>query len=238
MPQSSEDTEAWTTEPTTTRRRHSTGEATRELLLVTAERLFANRGVDGVSLREIQLEASQSNSSVVTYHFGSKAGLVRSLLEFRYQTINRRRAELLVEAREETGTDDAHAVVWLIVRPLIESLEAGEMFVPFLAKLSANAAAAHDYLPFHSDDSPFSPLEEVVDQLLIQMPERARRGRAVQLYNSVLNLLGYLADRDQRVSDAQLSNYVDGWVGMLTAPLSESTVALLAREDSHRGRRS
>ena len=59
-------------ENTRPRRRHSTGEATRELLMVTAERLFAMNGVEGVSLREIQAAAGQSNSSVITYHFGSR----------------------------------------------------------------------------------------------------------------------------------------------------------------------
>lgn len=220
------------------RRRHSTGEATRELLLVTAERLFATSGVDGVSLREIQVAAGQSNSSVVTYHFGSKEGLVRALLEFRYRTVNVRRAELLAQARDAGEPDDAHSAVWLIVRPLVESIEAGEMFVPFLAKLSANARAAQKYLPFHADDSPVYLLEELVPGLVSDLPERAYRGRAVQLYNSVLNLLGELTDRDQRTSEAQLSNYVDGWVGMLTAPLSESTRTLLAEEESSRkGRR-
>ena len=42
--------------------------------MVTAERLFAMNGVEGVSLREIQAAAGQSNSSVITYHFGSQAG--------------------------------------------------------------------------------------------------------------------------------------------------------------------
>src|SRR6266700_697094 len=125
-------------ENTHPRRRHSAGQATRELLMVTAERLIAMNGVEGVTLREIQAAAGQSNSSVITYHFGSQAGLVRALLEFRYRKVNARRAELLKEAREQGMSGDPRAAVWLIVRPLIESIEAGEMFVPFLARVSAN----------------------------------------------------------------------------------------------------
>src|SRR5215475_15692844 len=89
-----------------TRRRHSTGEATRELLMVAAERLFAMNGVEGVTLREIQVAAGQANSSVIAYHFGSQAGLVRALLEFRYRKVNARRAELLQEARDRGALDD------------------------------------------------------------------------------------------------------------------------------------
>lgn len=219
---------------TGSRRRHVTGQATRELLLITAERLFAAHGVAGVSVREIQVEAGQSNPSVVNYHFGSKDGLVRALLEYRYHAINARRTELLEQAHSDSQEPDAHAAVWLIVRPLVESIDAGELFVPFLAKLGADTRTAQDFLPFHSEDSPTYLVNELVPGLLHDLPERARRGRSVQLYNSVLNLLGELADREQPISDAQLSNYVDGWVGMLTAPLSAETVLLLEQERSGR----
>src|SRR6266568_265895 len=93
-------------ESTCPRRRHSAGEATRELLMVTAERLFAVDGVEGVTLREIQAAAGQSNSSVITYHFGSQAGLVRALLKFRYRKINARRTELAQGASDRGAAGD------------------------------------------------------------------------------------------------------------------------------------
>jgi AcrR family transcriptional regulator len=194
--------------------------------MVTAERLFAMNGVEGVTLREIQAAAGQSNSSVITYHFGSQAGLVRALLEFRYRKINARRAELLQEARDRGVSGDPRETVWIIVRPLIESIDAGEMFVPFLARVSANSRTFAGYL----DDGTVDVLRETVSSQLSAMPERARLGREVQLYNSVLNLLAELARGHQRISEAQLSNYVDGWVGMLTAPLSPATSELMRRE--------
>jgi len=45
-----------------------------------------------------------------------------------------------------------------------------------------------------------------------------------------LNLLAELTLGHQRISEAQLSNYVGGWVGMLTAPLSPVTSELMRRE--------
>jgi AcrR family transcriptional regulator len=215
---------------TRTRRRHSTGEATRELLMVTAERLFAINGVEGVTLREIQAAAGQSNSSVITYHFGSQAGLVRALLEFRYRKINTRRTELLQEARDRGVEGDPREAVWIIVRPLIESIDAGEMFVPFLARVSANTRTFAEYLPPQMSDSTVNVLRDTVPGLLSGLPERARLGREVQLHNSVLNLLAELARGHQRISDAQLSNYVDGWVGMLTAPMSPATSELMRQD--------
>src|ERR1700753_3275375 len=107
-------------DPTRSRRRHSTGQATREILMVTAERLFAMNGVEGVTLREIQEAAGQSNASVISYHFGSQAGLVRAVLGFRYERINARRAELVREAVERGASGDPREAVWIIVRPLVE----------------------------------------------------------------------------------------------------------------------
>jgi AcrR family transcriptional regulator len=194
--------------------------------MVTAERLFAMNGVEGVTLREIQAAAGQSNSSVITYHFGSQAGLVRALLEFRYRKINARRAELLQETRDQGVSGDPRETVWIIVRPLIESIDAGEMFVPFLARVSANSRTFAEY----RGDGTVDVLRETVSSQLSAMPERVRLGREVQLYNSVLNLLAELARGHQRISEAQLSNYVDGWVGMLTAPLSPATSELMRQE--------
>jgi len=198
--------------------------------MVAAERLFAMNGVEGVTLREIQTAAGQANASVITYHFGSQAGLVRALLEFRYRKINARRAELLREAQERGVLGDPREAVWIIVRPLIESIDAGEMFVPFLARVSANPRAFAEYLPPQVADSTANVLREMAPGLMSGMPERARLGREVQLYSSVLNLLAELARGHQRISDAQLSNYVDGWVGMLTAPMSAATSELMAQE--------
>lgn len=212
---------------TGSKRRHTTGEATRELLMITAEKLFAARGVNGVTVREIQLEAGQSNSSVINYHFGSKAGLVRALITFRYSVIDARRAQLLEEARIEGVSDDPRVAIWLIVRPLVENIRAGEMFVPFLARLSETPNPDGEYWLSQIEDTTVDVLDDLLPDLLTDVPERARRGREVQLYNSILSLLGALARSGHRISDAQLNNYVDGWVGMLTAPVSASTSALM-----------
>ncbi len=50
-------------------------------LLRAAERLFAARGVDVVSLREIAGAAGQGNHSAALYHFADKKDLINSLLE-------------------------------------------------------------------------------------------------------------------------------------------------------------
>jgi AcrR family transcriptional regulator len=209
------------------RRRHAVGETTRTLLMETAERLFAERGVEGVTIREIQDSAGQSNASVVAYHFGSKTGLVHALITWRNGRLDERRTALLEELHLGDHDADPRAVVWLLVRPLVDSIRDGEMFAPFLARLSENPRANTEYWPPGLSDWTQESMQDLVGSALGDMPARLRRGRTVQLYNSVLNLLGEQARAGHRISEAQLHNYVDAWVGLLSAPVSDETRALL-----------
>ncbi|MET8852796.1 TetR/AcrR family transcriptional regulator [Amycolatopsis sp. NPDC004625] len=54
--------------------------ATRERILVAAERLYAEHGVLAVSNRQIGEAAGQGNNTVVGYHFGTRADVVRAIV--------------------------------------------------------------------------------------------------------------------------------------------------------------
>jgi AcrR family transcriptional regulator len=98
------------------------GTATRMGLLVTAERMFGDLGIDAVSLLAIVREAGQGNKNAVQYHFGGKEGLVSAILVSRSERIERRRAELLVEAGAAGRLDDVPTLVNAMYRPVIEQV--------------------------------------------------------------------------------------------------------------------
>jgi AcrR family transcriptional regulator len=215
--------------PAVTRRRNSSGESTRVMLMEVAERLFATKGIAAVTLREIQQAAGQSNTSVIRYHFGSRDGLIRALISYRQASLGADRQEMLASMREQGKEADPRAVVWLLARPLANSIAAGEMFAPFLARLVEDPRARSDYWPDHLEDEwTQERLEELVDAALQDLPERIRRGRTFQLYVSLINVLAAAARSGHGLSEAQLHNYVDTWVGMLTAPVSYETRALMS----------
>ena len=55
-------------------------QATREKIIKAASRAFALNGYEGASVRTIVAEA-QVNQAAINYHFGSKEGLYRAVLE-------------------------------------------------------------------------------------------------------------------------------------------------------------
>jgi AcrR family transcriptional regulator len=92
-------------------------EPARRQLLDAALRLFATQGVAAVSLREIRLAAKQRNAGALHYHFGSKEGLLRALLERELPPLVARRRVLLAEAAAST---DLRAVAAIFVLPFAE----------------------------------------------------------------------------------------------------------------------
>lgn len=98
-------------------------QATQAALIEVAESLFAESGIDGVSLRQIGAAAGSSNPGVVAYHFGDKAGLVDAIFHHRLPAIDRRRGELLNEAVESTNAPTMYALLHALWQPLFEQLD-------------------------------------------------------------------------------------------------------------------
>jgi AcrR family transcriptional regulator len=93
-------------------------EPARQQILDAALRLFAGRGIAAVSMREIRIEANQRNAGALQYHFGTKDGLLRALLERELPPLIERRRALLAEAAMRP--DDTRAVAAIFVLPFAE----------------------------------------------------------------------------------------------------------------------
>jgi AcrR family transcriptional regulator len=115
---------------------------TRTRILEAAERLYAERGVDGVSLREITEAAGQRNNAAVHYHFGGRDELVRALFERRYAQLEARRAEMLADLDAAGRGDDIPSLVRVLVAPFAEAGERGDegTWVRFVARLHEDPA--------------------------------------------------------------------------------------------------
>src|SRR6478735_2102125 len=79
----------------------TSGPETREKLIRAAEQVFAAQGVDGAQLRDIVALAGQGNPSAVQYHFGSRAGLLDSVMAGRQLRTEQVLAPLLAAAPDE-----------------------------------------------------------------------------------------------------------------------------------------
>lgn len=132
---------------------------TPERLLDAAEALFAERGIDAVSVRAVNAAAG-ANVAAVHYHFGSKDALVDAVLRRRMDALGARRLAMLA-ALPDDRTPPVRRVVEALVVPLAE-LSAdpagpGRAYVRVLAAIQGGgpdgrallgAAFAPQFLPF------------------------------------------------------------------------------------------
>ncbi len=112
------------------------GTETRARLLVEAERLFAEVGVWQAATGDVVRAADQRNASALTYHFGSRQGVLDAILAEHGNPIDRRRGELLGSVAADAP--DVHDLVSALVRPMTAVLAdpRGRRYVRIIAQLS------------------------------------------------------------------------------------------------------
>lgn len=209
---------------TARRRRYSAGQETRVLLVETAERLFAQRGYDAVTLAEIRSAAGQHNASVITYYFGSKQKLLEAVLEHRLPSISADREAMIRERRAPDGSLGIRDALWCLVQPLADSLRDGNHYVGLLDRLlEADVLGS----VFDAADPVVTASGLAIDQALYgaldDLPEDARRQRIMMIYESALRTLARYDQSAGNPGAVELSACIDAWEGLLRAPTSDET---------------
>src|SRR6478672_10847007 len=112
---------------------------TRDRILDTAERLFAERGFGATSLRSI-IAAAGVNLAAVHYHFRSKEALLDAVLTRRIGPVNRERLTLLEQSRD-AGLE---AVLEALIGPPMRLARdpASATFMKLMGRLHAEADVA------------------------------------------------------------------------------------------------
>ena len=99
----------------------------RERILDAAEALFAERGYDGVTLRQIAKRA-EVDVALASYHFGKKLDLFEAVFKRRAQTLNDSRLEALRAKQKDSGDDgpSVEQIIEAFLRPLELAQETGD----------------------------------------------------------------------------------------------------------------
>jgi len=98
------------------------GTSTPDRILLAAERLFSERGIGDVSLREITTAAGV-NSAAAHYHFGSKDAVLEELFTRRAKPIAERREQLLGQLKlNRQGRPVLEDVLRAFLQPALELL--------------------------------------------------------------------------------------------------------------------
>lgn len=209
--------------------------ATRERLILAAERLFAERGIGGVSLREIGTAAGQRNNSAAQYHFDTKDGLIEAIFEFRMAPINARRMALIEQIEREQRTRDPRALVEALVHPLSDAINSDSYYARFFAQVWLPTGEAGitqlqtRLLTFNLEGQQgLQRISTWVDEYLSELspPLRVRRRMLIWRF-MVLALAEYEQELQHGLptipGPVQMAQIADMMVAMLTIPSPAAT---------------
>jgi len=214
--------------------------STKEALVIAAERLFARHGIDGVSIRQILQEAGVANNSAVQYHFESKAGLVRAIVDHRAPYLDERRRLLWAQA----PAGDLRAGVEAHFLPLVELAELAEShYMTFLEQLALRPTAEDPFEQIPADvRSRYHDYEQRIGALIPSVPEPVRTRRLLHASSLSLHVCAARERARQRADEqvplaVHVNELLDLLIGVLTAEVSAKTRAALANTQGARGRR-
>lgn len=226
------------TEPSAARAGGPTADGTRARLISAAEQLFAERGIDGVSLREINRASGAKNAVAVQYHFDDRSGVLRAVLEKHRPAVEAARHELLDEY-ESSGVEDLRTLAGALVRPLASKLadsDGGLEYLQIQAELVNRANVQRSRTEEDPSDS-IHRWRSLVGPFLGQDAERLhRRFTAIRFSSAEIGRrAGSGRHRDNRLF---VSHLIDLVTALLLAPTSAETLALAdARDASRKPRR-
>jgi AcrR family transcriptional regulator len=219
------------------RARTSRGERTREHIIDVAERLYGERGVESVSLREIRIAAGQRNASALHFHFGDREGLLLAIVDRHLpQLIAIQRGlydEMILEGRQR----DPRSLVEVLLRPSALYLCRGpseRAWIKLVGELAAKPELEFRTIVDWAADYALAVGTELYELLCEQMPDELAVDR---LFTVTLSFASICADR-ARVEDADdtgrehlaldrwIDNLMDMAHGALFAPVSHPQISV------------
>lgn len=171
-----------------------------ERLKKEAQRLFASRGIDGVTVRDIAKAAGQKNPAAVGYHFGSKEALIRELIVDGAKIIDDRRNAELDALEADGGPSSVAQIVDILVYPSVNLVKPDETdsYSRFLRMLVMSHSALFDDA---LGDRWNSGYQRCLKHLRVLMPPMSRALQNQRFIFLESYLGGVLCARETRLDD-------------------------------------
>lgn len=198
--------------------------ASAEQIKAVALRLFAEHGVDGVTVREIAMAAGQKNHGAVGYYFGSKEALIRLLVRDGAIALDQLRNAELNRLERDGGPRTIRDIVDVLIVPL--TTLGNDHYVRFISMLSMTH---RDLMIGALDPSWNSAYGRCLDHLRRLMPPMPHAQQNMRFVLMGIYLTAVISSRQRSLADHSRSH--PAWDSPASLEhFMQTLVALLAAE--------
>jgi AcrR family transcriptional regulator len=211
---------------------------TRAKIIATAEQLFAEHGVDSVSLNQITRAAEQKNRNAVHYHFGSKDALLQAIFEKHWQPIGALRRQMLADIAQQQPVT-LEAIASALVLPVAARFDDPDGGLAYI-KISAQLAATNTLRFFSQGEGvdedtnrskdPGGDMTPLWTPFLESLPAPVRDQRMSLVVGMLFHgLADHAVFRDRgraglANTELMVGNLIDSICAVLRAPVSPQTL--------------
>ena len=157
----------------------------RDTIIDAAEGLFAERGVDAVSVRNIA-DAAEVKLSLVTYHFPSKDQLFAEVLVRRSGALTTARLDRLRARREDDGFD-LTMLIDCFIRPMLELALKDDIgwrnYVHFIVQVAQSGKYSMRVAALYDENS------KVFIETLLELFPNASRENAIRAWVYLVSVM-------------------------------------------------
>lgn len=216
------------------------GERTRRRLKNTALQLIAERGLENVSIRDIQGAAGQKNNGSITYYFASREALIHELIVDVGKVLDAANNRRLDKLEAAGGPNSVRDVVDILLPSFSTTASFEKDKADYSLRFFSSVLISHRDLLFEAtagQDRGTRRCFAHIRRLAPEMPEELLQQRLmlVLLYSLSSGASMEAAQADNQAwknlwgYQSARSNLADTMAAIITAPVSEETMGYIDR---------
>ena len=170
---------------------------TRQKLIVTAMRLFAEQGVGAVSMRTINSESGTKNSGAAHYYFGNKQGIISAIVEYITMMSEKHLTESNLLVVKKAVANQSMSLQEILRESLLPTLKLPKQFpwgqhaIKFMSRLMLEEdPQIQEILNLHSKPG----LAQLLDILTAALPTVAKNILKLRLMFVMANVIHGIAE--------------------------------------------
>lgn len=195
-------------------------------LIRAAEHLFAQKGIEATSLREISQLAEQKNTNAVQYHFGNKQALINAIWQRHAMDIQLEREKYL-KTLESNKNPALNTLMKAIIFPIANKMsdsDGGRDYIQIMSYLISYSEISLLELFQHSPDKTTQFIIEAIEPHISHLSDTDKKARSLFVVGAVFHSMAdyiRLSDNQSPLSkNLNPSDVIENLIIMLSAAIS------------------